>query len=227
LNKKTLSILLVSITLLLSFSGIVYLIGQNYSKTIRVACVGDSLTQSTEYPYVLMNKLGDNYELRNFGVGSTTVTLASETPYMETASFQDVLDFTPDIIVVMLGTNDAQPSLFQYNRTFVDDYITLLQAFQNISSHTKIWLVLPPPLFSDKSGAISPEYFEQTILPSVKQVAVETNLPLIDVYSLLINYPEYFPDGIHPENTTGNWGNEPVAQIIATAVYEAILSRNP
>jgi lysophospholipase L1-like esterase len=169
-----------------------------------------------------MNKLGDNYELRNFGVGATTVTLVSDTPYMETMAFQDVLAFKPDLIIIMLGTNDAQPSLFQYNHTFVDDYITLIQAFQKLSSKPKVWLVLPPPIFSDKSGTISPEYFEQTILPSIKQVANKTSLPVVDVYSLLIDYPEYFPDGIHPEKTVDNGGNEPAAQIIATAVYKAI-----
>jgi lysophospholipase L1-like esterase len=220
--------------LLLASSGIiVYLIGQNEQNEqnnpipIRVACVGDSLTQSTEYTYNLMNKLGDNYTLRNFGVGSTTVALASETPYMNTTTFQNALGFDPNIVIIMLGTNDAQPSLFQYNSTFVDDYITLVQTFQRLPSNPKIWLVLPPPIFSNLSGSISPEYFEHTIIPSIKQSATQTNLPVIDVYSLLIDHPEYFPDGIHPTQTTGNWGSEPASQIIATAVYKVITSSQP
>ncbi|MCL2643636.1 MAG: GDSL-type esterase/lipase family protein [Candidatus Bathyarchaeota archaeon] len=228
MNKKTLGILLtVCVILVFASSGIVYLIGQNSSKPIRVACVGDSLTQSTEYPYNLMNKLGDNYVLRNFGAGSTTVNLASETPYMESTLFQDALDFKPNIVIIMLGTNDAQPSLFPYNGTFVGDYITLIQAFQKLSSNPEIWLVLPPPLFDNHTGHISPEYFDQTILPGIQQVANETNLPVIDVYSLLVDYPEYFPDGIHPKKTTGNGGNEPVAQIMATAIHKAIAPPQP
>ncbi|MDR2203371.1 MAG: GDSL-type esterase/lipase family protein [Nitrososphaerota archaeon] len=209
----------------LSIMACYYLTEQNDSTTIRVACVGDSLTQSTEYPYDLMNKLGGNYTLCNFGVGSTTVTLASETPYMNTLAFKEALNFKPNIVIIMFGTNDAQPSLFQYNSTFVDDYITLIQAFQKLSSKPEIWLVLPPPVFSNQSELISSEYFEQTILPKIQQVANNTNLPIIDVYSLLINYPEYFPDGIHPERPTNNFGNEPAAQIIATAIYETITSQ--
>jgi lysophospholipase L1-like esterase len=174
-----------------------------------------------------MNKLGDNYTLRNFGVGGTTVTLASDTPYMETTAYQNALDFKPDIIIIMLGTNDAQPSLFQYSSTFVDDYMILIQAFQKLPNNPEIWLVLPPPIFSDNSGAISPEYFEQTILPGIKQVANKTNLPFIDVYSLLIDCPEYFPDGIHPESAPGSFGNEPVAQIIAVAIHKAISHISP
>jgi len=195
---------------------------QNRSSAIRVACVGDSLTQSTEYPYNLMKKLGDDYVIRNFGAGSTTVALGSETPYMDSIMFPDAIDFKPDIVIIMLGTNDAQPSLFQFNNTFVKDYMTLIQAFQKLPSNPEIWLVLPPPIFSDQSGCISPEYFEQIIIPGIKQVANEAKLPVIDVYSLLIDHPEYFPDGVHPDKTTGSWGKEPAAQIIATAIHKAI-----
>ncbi|MDR2699338.1 MAG: GDSL-type esterase/lipase family protein [Nitrososphaerota archaeon] len=198
------------------------MIEQNNSKTIRVACIGDSLTQLTEYTYDLMNKLGGDYDLHNFGVSSTTVTLVSHAPYMKTIAFQDALKFKPNVIIIMLGTNDAQHSLFQHNNTFVDDYITLIQAFQKLSSKPEIWLVLPPPIFSNQTYLLNPEYFEQIILPCIEQVANKTSLPVIDVYSLLIDYSEYFPDGVHPEKTTGNWGDEPVAQIMATAIYNAI-----
>jgi lysophospholipase L1-like esterase len=232
LKKKVLSILTVGIIILLASSGITACLigllvqdGQTDSVSrLRVACVGDSLTQSTEYPYDLGNKLGESYEMRNFGVGGTTVALESETPYMDTESFQSALGFNPDIVVIMLGTNDAQPSLFEYNSTFVGNYMTLIHAFQRLPSNPKIWLVQPPPIFSDQEGRISPKYFEQTIIPSIQQVASITNLQVIDVYSLLRDYPEYFPDGVHPTKTTGDWGKEPAAQIIATAVYRAITS---
>jgi alpha-L-fucosidase 2 len=215
-------LVVVSIFILCALLGIVYLIGQNSSRPIRVACVGDSLTESTEYPCDLMNKLGDNYVLCNFGISATTVTLTSESSYMDSTLFQSALDFKPDIVIIMLGTNDARPELFPFNTTFVDDYITLIRDFQKLSSKPEIWLVLPPPIFSEQSGAISPKYFEQVILPGIRQVADETNLPVIDVYSRLIDYPEYFPDGVHPTKTTENGGNEPAAQIIATTIYKAI-----
>ena len=215
-------LVVVSILILCVLLGAVYLIGQNRSRSILVACVGDSLTELTEYPCDLMNKLGDDYVLCNFGISATTVTLASESSYMDSTLFQSALDFKPDIVIIMLGTNDARPNLFPFNSTFVDDYITLINAFQKLSHSPEIWLVLPPPIFDDQSGAISPEYFEQIILPGIRQVADETNLPVIDVYSHLIDCSEYFPDGVHPAKTTENLGNEPVAQIIATTIYEAI-----
>jgi len=225
LNKTALALFIVGMLILFVLAGTAYMIGQSGQKSIRVACVGDSLTEGTEYTYQLARKLGRNYSLYNFGVGGTTVTLASHSPYMDTLAFQDVLDFKPHIVIIMLGTNDAQPILSQYSSTFVDDYITLIQAFQELPDNPDIWLVLPPPIFSNNFGHLDHEYFEQIILSGIKQVGNKTSLPVIDVYSLLLDYSDCFPDGVHPENAPGNWGNEPVAQIIATAIYNAIIKQ--
>ncbi len=222
MNKKLLAIGLV---ILLVSSGIIafFLLTTGNKKpssdAIRVACVGDSLTQSPWYSYELWKLLGsEQYTVRNFGAGSTTVSLESETPYMNTSVFQSALEFQPNIVIIMLGTNDAQPSLHQYNTSFVDDYVKLIAAFQGLSSEPKIWLVLPPPLFSNQSGRISPEYFKLTVIPSIEQVANETNLPIIDVYSALVSYSNYFPDGVHP--------NKEGTQLIAEEVYRTIVTQN-
>jgi acyl-CoA thioesterase I len=192
---------------------------QTLSDKIRVACVGDSLTQSTEYPYDLWMLLCTaNYTLRNFGAGGTMITLKSETPYMNTSVFQSALEFQPNIVIIMLGTNDAQPSVHQYNTSFVDDYKKLVYAFQALASKPKTWIVLPPPIFSNQSGKISPEYFKLTVIPSIEQAANETNLPIINVYSALASYSNYFPDGVHP-NSAG-------AKLIANEIYKAIASQN-
>jgi acyl-CoA thioesterase-1 len=219
-DKKNLRLLAIGLVILFVVSGITtFFILAPSSDAIRVACVGDSLTQSTEYPYDLRMLLGTaNYTVRNFGVGSTTVSLSSETPYMNTSAFQSALDFQPNIVIIMLGTNDAQTSLRLYNTSFVDDYVKLVNAFQGLSSKPKIWIVLPPPIFSNQSDKISPEYFKLTVIPCIEQAANETTLPIIDVYSALAGYSEYFPDGIHP-NSAG-------AELIANEIYKAIISQN-
>ena len=116
----------------------------------------------------------------------------------------------------MLGTNDAQPSLHRYNTSFVDDYVKLVAAFQGLSSKPKIWIVLPPPIFSNQDDKIDPEYFKLTIIPAIEQVARETNLPIVDVYSALISHSNFFPDGLHV-NSEG-------AKLIADQIYKAIFS---
>ena len=136
---------------------------------------------------------------------------------MNTSVFQGALDFQPDIVIIMLGTNDAQPSLWQYNTTFVGDYLEIVNAFKELASEPRIWIVLPPPIFSNQSGKIGPEYFDSTIIPLIEQVANETDLPLIDVYSALAGGSEYFPDGVHP-NSIG-------AKLIADEVYNVLVSQ--
>jgi hypothetical protein len=52
------------------------------SQTIRIACIGDSLTELTIYPDELKRLLiGSNYLIGNFGACGTTVSLDSELPY--------------------------------------------------------------------------------------------------------------------------------------------------
>jgi acyl-CoA thioesterase-1 len=212
------------------------------SDLIRIACVGDSLTQSSGYPYELWKLLGSNapytmgnysvgpdddngassngtrFAVGNFGAGSTTVLLNTETPYMNTSVFQSALEFQPNIVIIMLGTNDAQPNLELYNASFVGDYVKLVAAFQALSSKPKIWVALPPPIFSNQSGKLDPEYYKLTLIPDIEQVANETNSPIINAYSALANYPNYFPDGEHP--------NSEAAKIIANEIYKAINSTN-
>ena len=220
MKKEKIRLLAAALAILLATSGITAffifdaLNKEPSSDAIRVACVGESLTQSTFYPLELSTHLGGRYMVRNFGVGSTTVSLDSETPYMNTSTFENALEFEPDMVIIMLGTNDAQPSLHQHNVSFVDDYVTLISEFQKLSTKPEIWIVLPPPIFSDQGGKISPEYFTNTLIPLIKEVASQTNLPTIDVYSALGNHSDCFPDGVHP-NYTG-------AELIADEIYKAI-----
>lgn len=222
MNQKKLTMLTFGLVILLATSAVAALVildvanKEPSSEPVRVACVGDSLTQSSEYPYNLWLMLGNtDYDLRNFGAGATTVSLSSETPYMNTSVLQDALDFQPNIVIIMLGTNDAQPSLHQYNATFVDDYKKLVTAFQRLASEPKIWVVLPPPIFSNEPEKISPEYFSNIVIPSIEQAASEMDLPIIDVHSVLTS-PDYFSDGVHV-NGAG-------AKLIADEIYKAITS---
>jgi len=169
-------------------------------KKIKVACVGDSITQVYGYPQQLQSLLGDNYTVLNFGSSGSTVSLDSETPYMHYPIFWKAKTSHPDIVIIMLGTNDSQPSLQQYSGNFAADYIELIRHFENLPNKPKIWLVKPPPIFGDGNG-LSTDRLNQEILPIIEAVAKKTCLPVIDVYSLFINRPDCFPyDGVHPND---------------------------
>ena len=185
------------------------------TNAVRVACVGDSITRGTLYTIDLWQLLGPNYVVGDFGVGGVTVSLNSDSPYRNTTAFQIAQQFKPDLVIVMLGTNDARTNVIESNTAFVNDYVTLLTELQSLASKPKMWIVQPPPIFNNTAN-ISPEYFSQNVIPSIKQAANDLNLPLIDAYAPLLDHSEYFPDGVHPDNNGAN--------IIANAIYSELNS---
>lgn len=181
---------------------------------VRVACVGDSITCGTLYTDDLWLMLGGNYEVGNFGVNGATVYLNSTNPYINTPAFQAAEQFKPQIVVIMLGTNDANPSLNETNSAFIADYTKLIAQFQNLTGKPKIWIALPPPIFNNTDG-LSGSYLQQNISPDIEQVANATGTGLIDVYGPLVGHSADFLDGVHPDPDG--------AKILATTVYDAIL----
>lgn len=187
-------------------------LGKGIRIPLRVACVGDSITSDTQYPDDLGMLLGSNYTVSNFGVGRTTVSLQFDKPYLNQSQVQDARKFEPNIVVIMLGTNDAYLSQ-QERRNFVSDYKTLIGVFQAFQFKPKIFILVPPPVFSNNIG-LNGTILEKTVIPLIKQTANDLNLQLIDAHTPLLNHPEDFQDGIHP-NLLGS-------EIIAYQIFKAI-----
>jgi len=180
---------------------------------IRVACVGDSITRGTEYTLDLWSQIGSNYVIGDFGVGGATVSLHSDAAYMNKTAFETAKQFQPDIVIVMLGTNDADKTLNETNQQFISDYETLLAALAALPSKPDLYIVQPPPIYN-VSVNLSGELFASRVQPSINEVANQTGIPVIDAYSPLLGHPDLFVDGIHP--TAGG------AQKIADAIYAAV-----
>jgi acyl-CoA thioesterase-1 len=182
---------------------------------IRVACIGDSITELPYYPDELQTLLGTNYTVGNFGAGGSTVLLDTDNPYIDQKKFVEAKNFLPDIAIIMLGTNDARTDYYKSIDNFVSDYMKLINEIQALESNPKIFLVKPPPLFDNKYE-LKNENLVEGIIPRIEQIADEEGLLIIDVYAALENHPEYFwDDGVHP-NSEG-------ATVIANEVYEAII----
>jgi acyl-CoA thioesterase-1 len=183
---------------------------------IRVACIGDSITELPDYPYPdeLQTLLGTNYTVGNFGAGGATVLLDTDKPYIDQVEFVRAKKFLPDIAIIMLGTNDARTDHFKSIDDFVPDYMKLINKIQEIESNPKIFLVKPPPIFDNKFELKNVNLLEG-IIPRIEQIANDEGLPIIDVYAALENHPEYFWDGVHPISEG--------AAVIANEIYEAII----
>ncbi len=180
---------------------------------IRVACVGDSITQRSGYPFKLHQMLGPNYTVGNFGVSGATVSCDSILPYMNQSEFQKAKDFGPDIIIIMLGTNDANPQISPNETNFTTDYNQLISDFEQLQGRQLVWILKSPPIVTNNSS-YNNTILANTVIPQIDDLANNLNLPTVDMYGVFINHTDAYLDGVHPNNDG--------ATLIASTVYDAI-----
>jgi acyl-CoA thioesterase-1 len=184
---------------------------------IRVACIGDSITAVSDYPVDLQRMLGSNYSVSNFGVVAATLLSNTSKPYIYEKALLRAKVSQPNIVVIMLGTNDAHVANYPLIDDFVSDYERLVGEFQVLSSKPEILLVKPPPIFTNEFN-LSNANLVEGIIPRIEQVAKDLGLSTIDAYTPFVNHPEYFKDGVHPTSEG--------ASMIANEIYRGIIRAN-
>lgn len=183
----------------------------------RVACVGDSITEGagmvaqskTAYPVILNTILGKKYEVLNNGRSGATMLKKGNLPYWNCKEFSNTFVYKPDIIVIKLGTNDTKPNNWRPD-DYEKDYQAMIDTFKTISSHPKIYLCLPVPVFATKWG-INDSTVVNGVIPTIEKLALKNNLPVINLYEGMKNQGANFPDNIHPNET----GAKEMAKIVA------------
>ncbi|MBC8218511.1 MAG: SGNH/GDSL hydrolase family protein [Planctomycetes bacterium] len=192
-----------------------------YRQTIRVACVGDSITYGSgikvrsgdSYPAQLATMLGDKWQVRNFGVGGATMLKSGDKPYWQQQAFTDALAYNPHVVIIKLGTNDTKPQNWEFKGDFVADYADMIDQFADLPAEPRIWICNPVPAYPERWG-ISDSRIKDEVIPLAAKVARKRDIPVIDLYDALRGKPELFPDLIHP-NAEG-------AYHIAREVYAAL-----
>ena len=190
-------------------------VGSTDFRPIRVACVGDSITQYSYYTNKLQTLLGVNYIVGNFGVAGSTVSHDSKIPYSNQTTFKNAIHSNPDIVLIMLGTNDANPEIAYSTETFEEDYANLVTAFQDLPNKPHIVVVGSPPIFATAS-TYNNTYLVNTIIPHTNNIAVQMNLSTVDMYSVFGEHADYFADGVHP--------NDDGSTLIASTMYDTVTS---
>ena len=177
------------------------------AEPIKVACVGDSITQGAgaksgqSYPAQLQALLGDGYKVGNFGVSGRTLLKKGDFPYWKEKKYQDALAMEPAIVVIMLGTNDTKPQNWQFEAEFDADYRELVKSFQSLKSKPKVFVCRPVPVPGNGNYGINEENIQKEI-PRVDALAKELGCGVIDMHAALEKFPELLPDRVHP-NTAG------------------------
>lgn len=169
---------------------------------IKVACVGDSITQglgNTPYPSRLADLLGDGYEVGNYGLWGTTGCNNTGRPYTscDDSCYQASLDFAPDVVIIMLGTNDGnEASIANAELYFKQDMTSLIRSYQELATKPRVYLVTSPYAYIPGNAEVNTK-----IVQMQRELAEELQLPLIDMNKLTENMPENFQDGLHPSET--------------------------
>lgn len=196
-----------------------------YNHPVRVACIGASTTYGgnipnsplNAFPPQLQRILGDDWDVRNFGVNSTGILKKGDFPYWNTSAFKAAKDFLPDVVIFNLGVNDVKPQNWKYKKDFFADYKEMVNIFKNLPSHPVIYLCREVPVFQDHWG-ITAKVVNNELYPMKKRLAKEMHLPMINLYKPLINDAALFGDGIHP-NAEG-------AGIVAQTIAKALTGKN-
>lgn len=206
---------------------------QSYS--LRVTCVGDSITEggacvSTSYTYNLQNLFGDNAIVTNAGVSAQTMLKhglcndLSPCSYWNTNAWQNALQSKPDIVTIMLGTNDAkafnwegiQQNLGDY---YTLDYVDMIKQLRQLDPKPEIYVLVPPPLYEPYPWEMNATVINEIFPVVIKDLSTVTETGIISVYDAFReaekDYTENLTcDGCHP-TADGN-------QVIAEAIYNAI-----
>jgi len=193
--------------------------------TIRVACIGDSITcgallknrKENCYPAQLEKMLGNGYSVRNFGVNGHTLQKKATwpyRPYWNHKNFGASSRFAPHIVLIMLGTNDAVRLNWKGIGSFRDDYRAMLRHYCSLPCRPQVYAMTPPAEFPTRKR--SNERIGE-MNQAIRELAKEMAVGVIETNAATANHPECFWfDGVHPDAKG--------ARIIAKAVYGKLLS---
>lgn len=201
------------------------------SQNIRVTCIGDSITEGGScgvgsYVDKLQSILGDHYSVYNAGASGMTMlkkgqcdnSMNSSCSYWDTEAWSQAQESYPDIVTIMLGTNDAkafnwetiQQSTGDY---YALDYVELVQKVQAFKSNPKIYVMVPPPLRSPYPYLMNATVINEIFPTLVRNIASVKNVEIIDIFDALSG-ADYSCDGCHPSED----GSQLIAETIANVI---------
>ncbi|MCD7814176.1 MAG: GDSL-type esterase/lipase family protein [Lachnospiraceae bacterium] len=193
----------------------------------RIVCVGDSITfgagvkhpAKDAWPMRLQQMIGNEYQVMNFGLSGRTLLAGGDMPYTREKFYPMTFQAKPYCCLCMLGTNDSKP----YNWDEADykkELETFLQKYCAVVKQGHVFVMKPPKAFvvngqSEVMYNIRDEVIQKE-LEIIDEIAEKIGIPVIDLYHFTQNHPEWFPDGVHPNED----GNRYIAEYIAGFVTD-------
>lgn len=193
----------------------------------RVAFVGDSITAGG-YWKTASTYFGNAFEYDGFGVSGSTAYAAGldgnppkPLAYVDQPAYKKSLSYNPDVVVIMLGTNDSKSMNADRikedgGEQYKADVTAMVEAYQALADHPQVFIALPPVSYRPEAGGISNVNIETLIIPLLESVAEATGAIVIDTHAASANASEAFPDGVHPNDA----GKTILIQAVTAAILE-------
>jgi acyl-CoA thioesterase I len=210
------------------FLSIGVLIANSQDYHVRIAFIGNSITAGTglanplhdAYPYQFASMLeeiyGDTCIVNDYAVSGRTMLKKGDYPIWDEDSFTYCLQAAPDILFILLGTNDSKPYNWDvYGDEFFTDYMSMIDTFKVRNPRTKFIISRPPPAFAVVYD-IRESVIAGEIIPLVDSIASETGAYEVDFHTPLLDSVALFPDMIHPNPQ----GAHAMAQIVLDKFLE-------
>ena len=159
--------------------------------------------------------LGGEFEVRNFGYNDASARFDADTPYVNKRVYRESLSWNPDIVLLMLGTNDTKTRNWD-PEIFRRDYRRIIESYRALPSAPRVILIAPIRIFlifGKPLLGLHPDTMEEGVRPVIRETALETGLELVDLKDLFSD-TRYCRDGVHPQKTG--------ARMLAEAIYSGI-----
>lgn len=216
----------------------VYREGEGGIDRIKVACVGDSITYGSNghggrvdaaerYPAQLQKLLGSGYEVQNFGVSGACMLNAgtdnknNEKGYVNQQEYINSQNYQPDIVVIMLGTNDSKALNWETGNTqYMDDALALIDSYEALDARPAVYLATSPTVLAGSNTyGIQGGVVHSEIVSLQKQIALAAGAGFIDVHKATQSATEaQFPDKVH--------GNVDGYALIARTMYGGLTAES-
>jgi arylsulfatase A-like enzyme/lysophospholipase L1-like esterase len=224
-----------TITMFFVFTLLGEVASANETDRIRVACLGDSITagarvdaKTESYPARLQERIGEKYDVRNFGIGGATLIKSGRPNIWQ--QLDAVKKFNPHIAIISLGTNDTVGGArknWQNISKFDRDYSELVSILSTLPTQPKIIVCTPTAMVLETKGLSQARVANlserqprlQILCNQIRKIVSTTrskNVSLLELNHVLQGHPEWLTvgDGVHP--------NRDGYSAIANAVVEHI-----
>lgn len=196
---------------------------------VKVACVGDSITYGTgasgagkNYVGQLQTLLGSRYNVQNFGNSGKTLLSGYDVSYDQTTEYQSSIDFAPDVVTIMLGSNDSKSSYWNATN-FESELTAMVQIYRDLPSKPLVIIATSPKVYEDGDGnwGITDTVVTNEVAPIQRRVAKAMNCVLVDTNTNTRNWltesSTYLADGVHPTDA----GYSVLANLFAAGITDA------